>query len=226
MVSASPKLAVFAQFAAVAGALAHPHRLEILEHLAQGERSVEALAERIGLSVANTSQHLHRLRRAGLVASERKGKFMSYRLADEAVIGVLNALRKLAERRLAEIDRIVAGYFAARDSLEPISRKELLRRVQKGLVTVLDVRPADEFAFGHVLGAVNIPLGELKTRLAELDPGREVVAYCRGPYCVLAFEAVAELRRSGFRAYRLEDGFPEWKAEGLPVETDASIKRP
>jgi rhodanese-related sulfurtransferase/DNA-binding transcriptional ArsR family regulator len=224
--SANPKHAIFSQFAIVADALAHPHRLEILEHLAQGERSVEALAERIGLSVANTSQHLHRLRRAGLVTSERKWKFIRYRLADEAVIGLLSALRKLAERRLAEVDRIVAGYFAARDSLEPISRQELLRRVQKGLVTVLDVRPEDEFALGHVLGAVNIPLGELKSRLAELDAGREVVAYCRGPYCVLAFEAVAELRRSGFRAYRLEDGFPEWKAEGLPVAADASVKRP
>jgi ArsR family transcriptional regulator len=218
MSSDSPKHALFAEFATVARALGHAHRLEILEHLAQGERGVEALAQRVGLSIANASQHLQHLRRAGLVTSRRDGKFVLYRLADDAVLSLLAVLRHVAERNRAEVDRIVRSYFAARDELEPVSREELLERSREGLVTVLDVRPADEFAVGHVPGAINIPLGELEARLAELDPSQEVVAYCRGAYCVLSFEAVAMLRRRGFKVRRLEDGLPEWKAADLPVE--------
>ena len=221
--SIGPKQALFAEFATVTRALGHSHRLEILEHLAQGERGVEALSRRIGLSIANTSQHLQQLRRAGLVAPRRDGKFVLYSLADDTVLGLLSSLRQVAERNVAEVDRIVRGYFADRDSLEPVSREELLERSREGLVTVLDVRPTDEFALGHLPGAVNIPLDDLEVRLADLDPGQEIVAYCRGTYCVLSFEAVAELRRRGFRVRRLEDGYPEWKAAGLPVENGPQI---
>lgn len=215
--STGPKQAILAEFAGVARAIGHAHRLELLEHLGQGERSVEALADRVGLSFANASQHLQQLRRAGLVANRREGKFVLYRLADDGVVGLLTALRQQAERNLAEVDRIRRSYYAERDSLEPVSRQELLDRVGAGLVTVLDVRPADEFAHGHLPGAVNIPLGELQHRLAELDPDREVIAYCRGAYCIFAFEAVAALRAGGRPARRLVDGFPEWKAAGFPV---------
>jgi rhodanese-related sulfurtransferase/DNA-binding HxlR family transcriptional regulator len=218
MSSHNPKREIFEQFALVAKTLGHADRLDILEHLGQGERSVDALAQRIGLSIANTSQHLQQLRRAGLVASRRDGKFVLYRLADDAVVGLLESLRQVAERNLAEVDRIVRGYFMDRDTMEPVSRDELLERTRQGLVTVLDVRPADEFAAGHLPGAVNIPLIELETRMAELDPAHEIVAYCRGAYCVLSFEAVAALRARGFKVRRLEDGLPEWKASGLPVE--------
>ena len=217
--STGPKQALYAEFASVARALGSQHRLEILEHLAQGERGVEALAERVGLSVANASQHLQQLRRSGLVASRRDGKFVLYRLADETVLGVIAALSGIAERNLAEVDRIRRTYFDDRDNMEPVSRNELLQRTRDNLVTVLDVRPPDEFAVGHVPGAVNIPLDELEARLAELDPDHEIVAYCRGPWCVLSFEAVAALRVRGFKIRRLEDGLPEWRAAGLPVET-------
>ncbi len=216
--SSAPKQALFAEFASVARALGHPHRLEILEHLAQGERGVEALSERAGLSVANASQHLQQLKRAGLVAARRHGKFVLYRLADDSVLGLLSALRWVAERNLAAVDRIVGSYFSERDHLEPVSRQDLLERTRDGLVTVLDVRPEDEFALGHLPGAINIPLAELEARLPELDPALEIVAYCRGAYCVLSFEAVAALRAHGFNVRRLEDGLPEWKAAGLPVE--------
>ena len=219
--STGPKQAIFAEFAAVARALGHPHRLEILEHLAQGERGVEALSERAGLSIANTSQHLQQLRRVGIVTSRRDGKFVLYSLADETVLELLSYLRQVAERNVAEVDRIVRGYFADRDSMEPVSREELLERSRLGLVTVLDVRPADEFAMGHLPGAINIPLVELEARLAELDPGRGIVAYCRGAYCVLSFEAVAALRVRGFNVRRLEEGLPEWKAAGFPVQGGA-----
>lgn len=216
-----PKQALFAEFAAVARALGHAHRLELLEHLAQGERSVERLATLAGLSVANASQHLKQLRAAGLVIPRREGKFVVYRLADDGVLALLASLRRIAERNVAEVDRIVRNYFLDRDTLEPVSRQELLERMHNGLVTVLDVRPRDEFGFGHLPGAMNIPLGELESRLADLDPNQEIVAYCRGPYCVLSFEAVAALRTWGFKARRLEDGFPEWKAFGLPTERRA-----
>lgn len=216
--SINPKQALFTEFAAVARTLGHPHRLELLEHLAQGERGVEALAARSGLSVANASQHLQRLRRSGLVDTRRDGKFMLYRMADETVLDVLASIRGVAERNVAEVDKIVRGYFTERDDMEPVTREQLVERARDGLATVLDVRPADEFAIGHLPGAVNIPLDELEARIDELDPGSEIVAYCRGAYCVLSFEAVATLRRRGFRVRRLEDGFPEWKAAGLPTE--------
>jgi rhodanese-related sulfurtransferase/DNA-binding transcriptional ArsR family regulator len=218
MSSSNPKRTVFAGFAEVAKALGHGHRLEILELLAQGERSVEGLAERAGLSIANASQHLRLMRRAGLLASRRDGKRILYGLSDPAVLDLTAALRRVAEQNLAEVRQVVSKYFKVRDALEPVSRKELARRLKDGLVTVLDVRPEDEFAAGHLPQAVNIPLRELSRRLREISTRREIVAYCRGPYCVLAFEAVALLRERGFKIRRLEDGYPEWKAAGLPVE--------
>ena len=222
MSTVGPKQALFAEFAAVAKTLGHAHRLELLEQLAQGERSVEVLADRTGLSVANTSQHLQQMRRAGLVATKRQGKFVYYTLADDGILDVLTALRRIAGRNIAEVERVVRSYFNKRDELEPVSRKELFKRLRVGAVTVLDVRPPDEFALGHVPGAVNIPLRALKARLAELDPTQEFVAYCRGEYCVLAFEAVALLRSRGFQIRRLEDGLPEWRAAGLPVVVGSS----
>lgn len=221
MSSSNPKRALFAQFAAVAKAMAHEHRLELLELVAQGERSVEALAERSGLSIANTSQHLQHLRRAGLVTARRQAKFVLYRLADDAVLTMLAAMQNVAERNLGEVERILRSYFHDRDDLEPVSRTELMQRIKQGLVTVLDVRPEDEFALGHLPGACNIPLSQLKRRLSKLDRKTEIVAYCRGPYCILSFEAVARLRKLGFKARRLQDGLPEWRAAGLPVERNS-----
>ena len=217
MSTQNPKLALFEQLALVARSLGNAHRLDLLEHLAQGERSVEALAGRTGLTVANASQHLQQLRRAGLVVNRREAKFIHYRLADEAVVGLVTALRQVAEHNLAEVDRLLRGYFSDRDSLEPVTRADLLDLVRDGLITVLDVRPADEFALGHLPGAVNLPLSDLQARLEELDPAREVVAYCRGAYCVLSFEAVAALRARGMKARRLEDGLPEWRVAGFPI---------
>jgi rhodanese-related sulfurtransferase/DNA-binding transcriptional ArsR family regulator len=222
MSSESPKQILFSEFAAVAKAAAHPRRLELLEQLAQGERSVEVLADRIRVSTANASQHLQQMRRAGLVAARRDGKFIFYRLADDVVLELIAAVRCIAEANSAEVDRVMRSYFEDRDALEPISRAELMNRLKAGLVTVLDVRPEDEFALGHLPGAINIPLGELEQRLRNLDPEQEIVAYCRGPYCVLSYEAVAALRARGFKARRLEDGLPEWRAAGLPMEADAA----
>jgi rhodanese-related sulfurtransferase/DNA-binding transcriptional ArsR family regulator len=212
-----PKQALFAQFAAIAKTLGHGHRLELLEQLAQGERTVDVLAQRTGLSVANASQHLQHLRRAGLLRSRRQGKFVFYTLADDGILDVLGSLRRIAERNVAEVERVVRSYFNKLDDLEPVTRKQLLKMIREGAVTVLDVRPPDEFALGHVPGAVNIPLRALTERLTEINPDREIVAYCRGEYCVLAFEAVALLRARGFKVRRLEDGLPEWRAAGMPV---------
>jgi rhodanese-related sulfurtransferase/biotin operon repressor len=217
MSSCSPKQALFLRFAEIAKTLGHPHRLELLEQLGQAERSVEALAQKAGLSIANASQHLQQLRRAGLVHASRDGKFMVYRLADDAVLEVLAALGTIAERNDAQVQQVMRRYFHDRDSLEPISRRELRKRLRDGTVTVLDVRPEDEFALGHLPSAINIPLKALARRLSELDPSQEIVAYCRGPYCVWSHEAVAALRARGFKVRRLEDGFPEWRAAGLPV---------
>ena len=218
MSSESPKRVMFEQFALVAKAAAHPLRLEILEKLAQGERSVEVVADRTRVSIANASQHLQQMRRAGLVVGRRDGKFVFYRLADDSVLGLLASLRRVAEAQSAEVERVVRGYFNDRDGLEAISRLELVERLKAGIVTVLDVRPEDEFGLGHLPGAINISIGDLKKRLADLDPEKEIVAYCRGPYCVLSYEAVAVLRAHGFKVRRLEDGLPEWRAAGLPVD--------
>lgn len=214
-----PKQAIFASLAEIAQALAHAHRLELLEHLGQGERSVEDLATLSGLSFANTSRHLQVLRRASLVATRRDSKRVLYRLAGETeVVALLTALSAVGARNMAEVERVMAAYFRARDAMEPLSRTELADRLRDDLVTVLDLRPEAEFRLGHLPRALSIPLPELERRLGELPPEREVVAYCRGPYCVLSFEAVATLRARGYRVRRLEDGFPEWKAAGLPVE--------
>jgi rhodanese-related sulfurtransferase len=219
MSSRGPKQTVFACLAEIAQALGHAHRLELLEQLGQGERSVEELAARAHLTFANASRHLQILRRARLVEPRRDGKRMLYSLSgSDEVIRLLHALGRVGERNVAEIERVMAAYFRARDELEPVSRESLMERLRDGLVTVLDVRPEDEFALGHVPGAVNVPLAALERRLAELPAGKEVIAYCRGPYCILSFEAVAALRTRGYRARRLEDGYPEWKAAGLPVE--------
>jgi ArsR family transcriptional regulator len=218
MSSSSPKHVLFGQFAAVAKAAAHPYRLELLEQLAQGERSVEVLADRLQLSVANASQHLQHMRRGGLVATRRDGKYVFYRLADDAVLDLVAALRRIAETQSAEVEQVVRSYFANRDALEAVTRSELINRLRDGVVTLLDVRPQDEFALGHLPGAINVPLAELEKRLSMLDAGQEIVAYCRGPYCVLSYEAVARLRARGFKVRRLEDGYPEWRAAGLPVE--------
>jgi len=218
MSSVGPKQHVFASLAEIAQALGHAHRLELLEHLGQGERSVEDLAARANLTLANTSRHLQILRRAALVEGRRDGKRINYRLAgEEAVVGLLLALSRVGERNSAEIARVMASYFRARDEFEPVSRDELLDRLRAGTATVLDVRPEDEFAHGHVPDALNIPLSQLERRLVELPADQEIVAYCRGPWCVLSFEAVALLRQRGYQVRRLEDGFPEWKMAGLPI---------
>lgn len=218
MTSETPKRRLYVTFASVARALGHEHRLELLEHLGQGERSVEALAGRSNLSIANASQHLQQLRRAGLVASRRNGKNVLYRLADGPVVEAISALRKVAEQNLAEIRQVASAYFDKLDSLEPVTRDGLMQRLGDGTAMLLDVRPEDEYRQGHLPGALNLTMEELENRLSELPADREIIAYCRGPYCVLSFEAVKALRERGYRVRRLEDGFPEWKAAGLPVE--------
>ncbi|MBI4190154.1 MAG: metalloregulator ArsR/SmtB family transcription factor [Betaproteobacteria bacterium] len=209
---------LFEQFARVGKALSSGKRLEMLDFLAQGERSVEVLAQLAALSVANASQHLQHLRQAGLVVARKEGLYVHYRLAGDSIVQLLAALRAVAEERLADVDKLVKVYLHSRDSMEPVPAKELMQRVKKGLVTVLDVRPPEEYAAGHIPGAINVPLNEIRKRLHELPADQEIVAYCRGPYCLLAFEAVAQLRKKGRQARRLENGFPEWKSAGLPVE--------
>ena len=212
------KRTLFDEFGRIGKALASGRRIELLDVLANGERTVEALAGEVGLSVANTSQHLQILRQAGLVTTRREGTSIHYRLAAPEVFELWRTLRTLAGARLAEVERLATAYLGARDELEPVSREELVRRLRDGEdLVVLDVRPAAEHAAGHLPGAVSIPVGELRRRLAELPADREVVAYCRGPYCAFAHEAVAVLRQAGFAARRLEDGLPEWQAAGLAV---------
>ena len=211
------KATLHESFAAIAKAAAHPHRLVLLEHLAQGERNVDALAATAALTVANASQHLKSMLRAGLLSARRDGKFTFYRLADDSVLDLLDAIGRIARRNDAAVKEVVTSYFNARDCMEPVSRRELRQRMKAGTVTVVDVRPKEEFAMGHVPGAINVPPSELNRRLADLPRSKEVVAYCRGPYCVFAFEAVAALRKAGYKARRLEDGMPHWRAEGLPV---------
>jgi rhodanese-related sulfurtransferase/DNA-binding HxlR family transcriptional regulator len=213
------KHGLFNQFARVAKAMSNGYRLELLEFLDQGERSVDALAEVSGLTVANTSQHLQQLRQAGLVTSCKEGHKVYYRLSGTDVSSLLAGLRGVAERHLAEVGRMVDDYLKVKDSLEPVQATHLLERARDGLVTVLDVRPAEEYAAGHLPGAINIPLKDLEKHLDELSSSQEIVAYCRGPHCVLAFDAVSRLREKGINARRLEGGLPEWRQEGLPVET-------
>jgi rhodanese-related sulfurtransferase/predicted transcriptional regulator len=214
------KKTLFGQFARIGRALGSGHRLELLELLAQGERSVEALASVVNLPIANVSQHLQYLRRAGLVATRKEGQRVFYRLAHPAAADLVSALGRIAESQISEVGRLIRGYLTTRDDLEPITRAELRKRVREGEVTVIDVRPAEEYSAGHLPGAINITLKDLPDRLDALPRRQEIVAYCRGPYCVLAFEAVARLRRHGLKARRLEEGFPEWLREGLPVERE------
>ena len=212
------KDALYEQLARVPKALGSPRRLELVDLLAQGERPVEALARESGMSVASTSQHLQVLREAHLVSSRKEGLYVHYRLAHPSVFALLQGVRGVAEAQLADMQRVVDTYLGDREALEAVPREELLRRARTGDVTVLDVRPAEEFAAGHIAGALGIPVGELEARLKELPRRREVVAYCRGPYCVYADEAVKLLRAHGRKARRLHEGFPEWRAAGLPVE--------
>jgi rhodanese-related sulfurtransferase/DNA-binding transcriptional ArsR family regulator len=215
---AGAKQLAFEQFALVARALGSAHRLELLDLLAQGERSVERLAEAAGLTISNTSQHLQQLRRAGLVMSRKVGTQVIYALADIAVIALVRALWHVTERNVAELERVVRRYYRERDSLEPVSRDGLAARIKEGSVIVLDVRPADEYAAGHLPGAVSIPVAELKRRLKEIPKGQEIVACCRGPYCVYSYDAIDILRPRGFAARRLDGGYLEWVAAGLPIE--------
>ncbi len=209
---------LFNQFARVGKALSNGNRLELLEFLAQAERSVDELAGVSGLSVANTSQHLQQLRQAGLVISRKQGLKVYYSLSGDDVIRLLDDLRQVAERHIADVQQLLSSVLLRKDELEPLPREVLLQRAKDGLVTVLDVRPPEEYVAGHVAGAVNVPLEELEAYLSGLDEGQEIVAYCRGPHCVLAFDAVAIAREKGLNARRLEDGFPEWKLAGYPVE--------
>lgn len=221
MQDSSAKRAMNTHFAVLARALGHEHRLELIEHLAQGEKPVEVLAERTGLSLANASQHLQQLRRGGLVAARREGKHVLYRLANGPVIETVAALRNLAESNMAEVRDTLATYFNRIDAMEPIAHAELAKRLKDGTVTLLDVRPEDEYAAGHIAGALHLPLADLKKRLRQLPKTKEVVAYCRGPYCVLSFEAVKLLRERGFKARRMRDGWPEWQAAGLRTAATA-----
>ncbi len=212
------KRSLYQSLAKVGQALANANRLQLLEYLAQGERSVDQLAAMAGLTVANTSQHLQGLRQAGLVVPRKDGQRVFYSIAGNEVVHLYSALRRAGEARAAEVEKLVRDFIGHRDELEPIRAEELLERAKKGLVTVLDVRPAEEYVAGHVAGAINVPVERLESGLARLPKRREVVAYCRGPYCLMSYEAVLKLRKRGWKARRLEDGFPEWKAAGLPVE--------
>jgi len=212
---------LYDQFARAARAAASPKRIELLELLAQGERAVEALAQATGMGVTNTSSHLQVLRGARLVETRKNGTHVFYRLAGDEVAVFVGALRDLAGSRLAEVDQVMRDYFTARDALEPVSRSELMERAGRGDVVILDVRPAAEYAAGHIPGALSVPLEDLDAALARLPKRSRVVAYCRGPYCVLAPQAVERLRARGFDARRLADGMPEWRLAGLPVAVGA-----
>jgi rhodanese-related sulfurtransferase len=215
------KNAIYDQLARIGKSAASPTRLELLDLLCQGPRSVEALAQETNQSVANVSQHLQILRAARLVDAQKDGLYTVYRIADERVATFFLALRELAQARLDEIAHVAQSFFEERDAMEPVDRDVLVDRVRRGEVTVLDVRPVEEFRAGHIPGAVSIPVSELKRRLSALPKHREVVAYCRGPYCVFAVEAVKVLRANGFSALRMEEGIPEWRARGLPVEVSS-----
>ncbi|MGM0577385.1 MAG: ArsR/SmtB family transcription factor [Myxococcota bacterium] len=217
------KDAIYEQIARIGKSLGSGPRLELLDVLCQGPRTVDVLAKQVGQSVANTSHHLQVLRRVRLVEAEKQGVHVTYRLADEEVCTFFRSLRRLAESRLLEIEQVTRDFLETRGSLEPVDREDLTERVRSGDVTLLDVRPEEEYQAGHIPGALSVPLAELERRLADLPRDREIVAYCRGPYCVLAVEAVERLRERGFRAVRMEDGVPDWRARGLPVETNAEV---
>ena len=212
------KDAIYEQFPRIGKAVSRPQRLEMLDLLCQGEKTVETLSKETGLTLANTSQHLQTLRAARLVDAEKEGLYVKYRLADEMVCEFFRTMRVLAENLLAEVDMIKRRFLEGREGMEPVNRNDLLKRVIEGGVTVLDVRPADEYRTGHIPGALSVPLGHLKNLLSRLPKDQEIVAYCRGPYCVLAIQAVEMLRERGFEAIRLEDGIQDWRAMGLPVE--------
>ena len=226
MPNRSFKDAIYEQFARLGKAVSAPKRLELLDLLCQGPKTVEVLADHAALSVANTSQHLQVLRAARLVEAEKQGLHVEYRLAGEDVCEFFLALRTLAESRLAEIEVVTREYLGQRDAMDPVAGAELLRRVKSGEVTVLDVRPLEEYRAGHIPGAVSMPLGELQTRFKELPKNREVVAYCRGPYCVFAGEAVELLRKKGFRAQRIQEGVADWRSRGWRVEAERAGVRP
>jgi rhodanese-related sulfurtransferase len=213
---------LYGQFARIGKALSSPHRLEILELLAQGERTVDSLATEVGLSLANASQHLQALRQAALVESRKEGLFVSYRLSDPTVFGLCTTIRTVAEHQLADLDRLVREHFGDRSDAEAVEMKELLKRARSKRVVVLDTRPPSEYAAGHIAGAISVPVDDLQRRLRQLPKGNEYVAYCRGPYCVYADRAVEILRSNGRQARRLREGFPEWRAAGLPVHMSVS----
>jgi rhodanese-related sulfurtransferase/DNA-binding transcriptional ArsR family regulator len=219
------KSGLYAQFARVGKALGSPHRLEVLELLGQSERTVESLAGELGASVANVSQHLKALRQAALVENRKQGLFVYYRLADPVISDLLRALRMVSERRLADLDRLVHNHFGDRSSTEAVSMQELLRRARSGDVVILDTRPVTEYEAGHIAGAISVPVADLRRRLKELPRDKHYVAYCRGPYCVYADQAVQYLKSKGRRAARLDEGFPEWRSAGFPVESAASSAR-
>jgi rhodanese-related sulfurtransferase len=215
------KTAIYEQIARISKAAASPGRLELLDLLSQGPRTVEALARHTDQTVANTSHHLQVLRRARLVDAEKTGLYVTYRLADTQVGEFLLHLRLLAQSRLADIEHVSRQYLVERGAMEAVSNDELVRRVRDGDTTLIDVRPREEYVAGHIPGAISVPLTDLKKRLGDLPKGRDIVAYCRGPYCVMALDAVALLRRRGFRAHRMEDGVVEWRARGWRVKAGA-----
>ncbi len=212
------KDAIYEQFSRIGKAVASPRRLELLDLLCQGEKKVETLSKETGLTVANTSQHLQTLRAAHLVKAEKEGLYVTYRLADQRVCEFFRSMRVLAEHRLAEVEMIKRRFLEGKQGMEPVSRDDLVQRVIEGAVTVLDVRPVEEYRAGHIPGALSVPLEHLKELLSKLPSDQEIVAYCRGPYCVLAVQAVDMLRGQGFEAIRLEEGIQDWRAMGLPVE--------
>ena len=215
---------LYAQFARIGKALASPHRIELLELLAQSERTVESLAGELGLPMANVSQHLQALRQAALVDSRKQGLHVHYRLADDAVADLCRSVRTVAERRLADLDRLVRDHFGDRSDTEPVSMPELLKRARSADVVILDTRPANEYEAGHITGAISVPVADLRRRLKELPKNKEYVAYCRGPYCVYADQAVEFLQARGRRARRLVEGFPEWRTAGLPIEIGVAAR--
>ncbi|HKE86956.1 MAG TPA: metalloregulator ArsR/SmtB family transcription factor [Vicinamibacterales bacterium] len=215
----SLKSAIYEQLARIGRAIASPGRLELLDLLSQGPRTVEALATQTGQSMATTSHHLQVLRRARLVEAAKAGLYVTYRLGDPRVAEFFLDLRRLAEARLAEVHQVTHQYLEGRGALEPIDNDELARRVRAGEVTLIDVRPREEYLAGHIPGALSVPLGELPKRMRELRKSLDVVAYCRGPYCVMALDAVEVLRRKGFRAHRMELGVSEWRAHGWRIDS-------